>query len=109
VAKKLPSTAPRKPPAPADLDAFVEGRKPAAAPTPAPTPAAPARDDVKTPARQDTVRFHQPRKGRDVRRLTVYLPADVATRLAVACAAEDRTWGDVITEAVEGWLRDKGR
>jgi hypothetical protein len=38
--------------------------------------------------------------GREVRRLTLYLPADLAKRLAVFCAEHDADMSDVVSEAV---------
>jgi hypothetical protein len=38
--------------------------------------------------------------GREVRRLTIYLPADLAKRLAVHCAEHDEDMSDVVTEAL---------
>jgi hypothetical protein len=39
--------------------------------------------------------------GREVKRMTVYMPPDLAKRLAVYCAESDRDISDVVSEAVE--------
>ena len=41
---------------------------------------------------------------RTLRRMTVYLPPDLATRAKVAAAAEDRPASDLIAEALERYL-----
>jgi hypothetical protein len=38
--------------------------------------------------------------GREVRRLTLYLPVELAKRLAIHCAEHDRDLSDVVSEAV---------
>lgn len=42
--------------------------------------------------------------GRQRRRLTVYLPVELAQRLVVHCAAGELEMSDVVTEGVEGEL-----
>lgn len=42
--------------------------------------------------------------GRELRRLTVYLPVDLARRLALACAESETAQSDAIAEAVKRWL-----
>ena len=42
--------------------------------------------------------------GRTLRRMTVYLPDDLARKLAVYSAREDREMSDVVTEAVQKLL-----
>lgn len=44
------------------------------------------------------------RDGRELRRLTLYLPADLARRLAVASAEADRDMSDLVAEALAGYL-----
>ena len=106
MAKTTPSTKPRKPPpaggaeAMARHEAFVRGE--------APTPHGKAVKGHAVPtasaASKDSVRFHQPRKGRDVRRMTVYLPAALAKRLAVHCAENDQSLSEVIAASLEKTL-----
>jgi hypothetical protein len=36
--------------------------------------------------------------------MTIYLPADLAKRLAVRCAEQDRQISDTIADAVDAWL-----
>ncbi len=106
MAKMPPSTKPRKPPpaggaeARAQHDAFVRGEAPRLPGKAVHRPAvSPASADSK-----DSVRFHQPRKGRDVRRMTVYLPAALANRLAVHCAENDQSLSEVIAASLEKTL-----
>ena len=66
--------------------ARAKKKKPTAAPTP-------RRSTVVT--RQD---------GRELRRLTLYLPTDLAKRLAVYCAEEDLDKSAVVTAAVATYL-----
>jgi hypothetical protein len=106
MAKTPPSTKPRKPPpavgaeASVRHDAFVRGE------APPPPGKAVQRPSVPTAsaASKDSVRFHQPRKGRDVRRMTVYLPASLAKRLAVHCAENDQSLSEVIAASLEKTL-----
>lgn len=44
------------------------------------------------------------RDGRELRRLTLYLPADLARRLAVHAAEADRDMSEVVAEALAGYL-----
>lgn len=44
------------------------------------------------------------RDGRELRRLTLYLPADLARRLAVHAAEADRDMSEVVTEALADYL-----
>jgi hypothetical protein len=43
--------------------------------------------------------------GRKVRRLTIYLPADLAQQLVVHCAEVNEDLSDVLTDAVKRQLR----
>lgn len=107
MAKTPPSTKPRKPPPAvgaevmARHDAFVRGE--ASPPRPSPSRARPSVHPASA-ASKDSVRFHQPRKGREVRRLTVYLPASLAKRLAVHCAEHDQSLSEVIEASLEKTL-----
>jgi hypothetical protein len=56
------------------------------------------------PSVQASKRLVARKDGRELRRMTVYLPADLAKRLAVHCAGEDRDMSDAITDAVRGLL-----
>lgn len=106
MAKTTPSTKPRKP-TPAGVaeardrhDAFVRG-----AATPPPGKAVQGHAvPTASSAAKDSVRFHQPRKGREVRRMTVYLPAALAKRLAVHCAENDQRLSEVIEASLEKTL-----
>ena len=86
MAKQKPAVKVRKPPE-ASVDSFVAGR-----PNVQASKHSNARGVV---ARAD---------GRELRRMTVYLPVDLAKRLAVYCAAEDRDLSEVIAEAVAARL-----
>lgn len=44
------------------------------------------------------------RDGRELRRLTLYLPAELAKRLAVHAAEADRDMSDVVAEALADYL-----
>jgi hypothetical protein len=57
-------------------------------------PIAPARS--LTPSRGLLAR----KDGRELRRMTIYLPSDLARRLAVLCAEQDMEMSDVVTRAV---------
>jgi hypothetical protein len=89
-----PQASLRKPPAPVPLEAaesFVSG---------SPDVSTSKRSSVKKgkgPGRGEIVRV---KDGRIVRRLTIYLPADLAKKLAVHCAQRGEDLSDVVTEAV---------
>lgn len=94
----------RKPPAPATVEAFVRGDLPAptnitALPTPAPLLAAVApQHSTEQPglvARQD---------GRTRRRMTIYLPPDLAHALKVQSATSGKEMSDLISEALRSHL-----
>lgn len=116
MAKQVPSTAPRKPP-PADAEALARRDAFVQAPTSVddlPTSGradveTPAREDVALPARKrDTVRVVRKRDGAALRRLTVYLPQDLASALAVHCARRDENLGDALARAVRALLEREG-
>jgi hypothetical protein len=89
---KKPTVRMRKPPkagSTADVDAFVEGRSDVQTSKRSGASPKPATRGVLT--RSD---------GRELRRLTIYLPADLAKRLAVHCAEHDEDMSAVVTEAV---------
>lgn len=90
----------RRPPvlAPAaDADAFI-----AATPnTAAANVQVPGRPDVRTSGRRGIVAR---KDGRQLRRLTVYLPEDVARALTMRCAALDLDLSAFIADAVDGKL-----
>jgi hypothetical protein len=96
VAKK-PVFSLRKPPEPA-VEAFVAGERSGSQTS--------KRSNGKT-AKGSSVRSSvlQRKDGRSLRRMTVYLPTDLAKRLAVRCAEEDRDISDLISQAVELTLR----
>jgi hypothetical protein len=87
----------RKPPAPATVEAFVRGDQPAvslvtSAPAHAPAPQAEQPGIV---ARQD---------GRTRRRMTVYLPPDLAQALKVQSAMSGKEMSDLIADALRAHL-----
>ncbi len=87
--QSAPPAVPDRAPAPAEVAA------PPRAPSP-PRPAPPAL--VVRPA---TPRAVLARKdGRELRRMTIYLPTGLARRLAVYCAERDVDMSDVVAEAV---------
>ncbi len=115
--KKPPPVSLRKPPAAVDLDraeAFVrKPEEPKAVKTP-------ERPSAKTSERSDVRRAEAPapapeapppqkgasksvvarHDGRTLRRMTLYLPDDLARKLAVYCARKDREMSAAVTEAV---------
>lgn len=81
----------RKPPAPVPLAAaetFVSGGRSG------------AQTSKRSSANGSGRRVLTRSDGREVRRLTIYLPADLAKRLAVHCAEHDEDMSDVVSEAV---------
>jgi hypothetical protein len=103
MAKKPPAVALRKPPAPVDpveADRFVDAGDKTS-----------ERSDVQTsfrakPAsvRSKSKSLVERRDGRTLKRMTVYLPVDLAKRLAMHCVQNDRDVSDTITEAVRRML-----
>jgi hypothetical protein len=94
---KKPIVTMRKPPAvPAAADSFV-----AAAEVPE-RPAVKASKPAKGRAAPPPTRSAMVTRsdGRELRRMTIYLPADLAKRLAVRCAELDADLSAVIAEAV---------
>jgi hypothetical protein len=99
----------RKPPAvPAAAELFVHAGGGGDGPTPFKVPPAevPERPAVKAPerpsAKPSPTRSAMVTRsdGRELRRMTIYLPADLAKRLAVRCAELDADLSAVIAEAV---------
>lgn len=77
-----PPRGPRKPPPVVNAEAFVAGgEKPKEKPEPV-------------------------SMGKAKRRITIYCPPELATRLRVRAAEEDRSITDVVVEAVERYLGD---
>lgn len=89
----------RKPPPLDQAEAFVRGDVQTSEPSSVQVPERSAAQPSK-PSR-DRKAVLERIGGRKVRRMTVYLPVDLATRLAVTCAKQDRDLSDVIAEAVE--------
>jgi hypothetical protein len=75
-----PSRGPRKPPPVAVAEAFVAG-------------------DAKGEEKAEAMDL-----GRAKRRITTYFPPELATRLRVRAAKEDRSVTDIVVEAVEKYL-----
>lgn len=106
--KKPPSVSLRKPPAAVDLDraeAFV--RKPEALSTGDPSTNVQTSERPNRPERSDGLKARGlPRgvvarsDGRTLRRMTLYLPDDLARRLAVHCARENHELSAFVSEAV---------
>lgn len=107
--KKPPVTL-RKPPAPATLEAFVEGKPPATQ--------APKRPDVQTPSLPGIPAPPDPSRvtrgvlersgGRLTRRMTLYLEPELARRLVRYCAGVERELSDVTSDAVRAFLDGQG-
>ena len=84
----------RKPPQAADRDAFVrQGSSPDAQTS--------KHSDVQTSGGKAVVKRAD---GRELRRMTVYLPTDLAVRLRVHCAEADIDLSAFVAEAVAGRL-----
>ena len=84
-----------------DLDAFIQGEQTEHAPVPSthavrkPTRSGAAADSKRLP------RGARERKdGTIVRQLTIYVPVDLAKKLAIFCAEHDRDTSEVIAEGV---------
>src|SRR5579883_1127357 len=92
MAKKQVGVSLRKPPPPADLDAFVSERQ------------SEIRDLAPTKPAEIVVATET---GRELRELTVYLTVDLARKLSLACVEKDRDMSNVIAEAVDGHLAPK--
>ena len=93
MAKLKPKVKIRKPPAPvslASVDAFVTGE----------------RSSVQTSGRSRSVVDR--RDGRELRRMTVYLPSSLAKRLAMRAVELDADMSAVVAEAVERHLSAHG-
>ena len=86
-----PTVQVRKPPA--SVDAFVQGVQT--------SKDSGSQTSKRSNAQASKRRTLERADGRQVRRLTVYLPAELASRLAVHCAKADRDLSDVVAEAVE--------
>ena len=56
-------------------------------------------------AKDTTTTVTRVRSGQTLRRLTIYLPDDVARAMRAHCALEERTLSEVQTELSEKWLR----
>jgi len=46
---------------------------------------------------------------RQTKKTTLILPKDLHTRIKVLAVEEDREMGELVTEALEAYLRSKGR
>jgi hypothetical protein len=95
MAKKQVGVSLRKPPPPADLDAFVASGPQSDVRDLAP-PSAPAREMIVATS-----------SGRQLREVTVYLPLDLARRLALACAETDKDVSNYIARKLEEELAPK--
>lgn len=125
----------RKPPpvvVPLEADAFVSGASVQASNPPStqtperPEPQTSERSNAKAPkppnaqtskrsgaqrSKRPDVQTSRPKSivtrtdGRELRRMTVYLPPDLAKRLAVRCVEMDREMSDAVAEAVDAWLK----
>src|SRR2546427_8452163 len=87
-------------------------KSPIPAPRKSPIPVIGARGerlDVQAMKRQASSSVHVSRKdGRTLKRMTLYLPADLAKRLAVHCAEQEIDMSAVVTEAVRRHLLGGG-
>lgn len=86
-AKKPKSVTLRKPPSAPDAAAFVAG-------------------GGAKPAQKSTTTVTRKRTGAELRRMTIYLPDDVARAIKVRCAQEGRTITDVMSELAGKWVAE---
>jgi hypothetical protein len=93
MAKKQVGVSLRKPPPPADIDAFV-----ASAPT------SDVRDLAPSAARDVVIATAS---GRQLREVTVYLPVDLARRLSMACVESDKDVSNYVASKLEEELAPK--
>jgi hypothetical protein len=87
MAKKTVGVSLRKPPPPADLEQFVRHDS-----------------DVRELARHQTDAMVMSPSGRELRELTVYLPPELARKLALYCHEQDRDTSKVLAEILDGHL-----
>jgi hypothetical protein len=106
-----PAIAIRRPPAapsPADVERFVTAG--ATPPAPATPPAAPAPATSPVTATPSTARgLHVRKDGRVRRRITAYLPPELAQHLALNAVATGREVSDVVAAALAAYLSSGGR
>lgn len=97
--KKTPEISPTKPVK--DLDAFVHGERTEQAPA-ATTNAGwkPTRPAAGVESKRLPRGARERKDGTVVRQLTIYLPVDLAKKLAIFCAEHDRETSDVIAEGL---------
>jgi hypothetical protein len=99
VPKQKPIVTVRKPSPAVDLETFVSGGERSSVQT---SKGLKAKTSKPPTARRGVL---QRKDGRSLRRMTVYLPVDLAKRLAIRCAEEDRDISDLIAHAVDRTLR----
>lgn len=100
---RKPTVSLRRPPAPValdDVERFVQAAPGAPAPPAEPPRSVPPRRGARG-ARGLVAR----KDGRELRRMTVYLPSDLARELALHCAERDLDASAVVSEAVRRLLR----
>ena len=99
MAKKTVGVSLRKPPPPADLvDAYVAQDEK--------TPTSGLHALRRTPANNEEVVIASA-TGRPFRELTLYVPQDLAQKLGVHCAENDRDMSNVVVEAVSKMLEPR--
>jgi len=93
---------PRPAPDPAAVEAFVSGRAEVA---PAPSTQAPKHTGAQASGGRVV---HVRKDGRQLRRTTIYMPVELATRVGVFAVTRGVDQTDVIREALEGYLTTRG-
>jgi hypothetical protein len=95
---------PRQAPDPAALDAFVNGTTaalPQPEPAPAPPPAVPEPEAARGKKKPKSSPMRRADKGKGIK---IYFPPDMAKKLRIRAAREERSVSHAVTEAVGLWL-----
>jgi hypothetical protein len=103
VPSRKPEISIRRPssaPAPGDIERFVSGQGGGQVPSPPGTA---------TPATAKAKGIHVRKDGRVRRRITAYLPPELAQHLALHAVATGREVSDVVAAAVSAYLTSGGR
>jgi hypothetical protein len=106
VAKSKPVVSIRKPPSADAVAAFVAAGGDAPAPR-RPSVQTSKRKGAQAPTSPASTRKTRARDGAELRRLTLWLPAELHRELAHATVDRDCTLADALAEGARLWLRSK--